>query len=159
MIIILYSQLGKASIKKKHFGPGGFACATRGYYQRSLFSLSFFLFLRLLLLTQKEEKKKKVSENMEAALIKKYTERSVKTMASFVSMEAARTKSQWKQWPGPLPSATSGGARKPPGPKRKKSVKPMASFASTEKNGQLWLQPSPTPWVLTTRHGPFSWLS
>ena len=97
----------------------------------------------------KKKKKKKVSENTEAALIKRYIKRSVKTMASFASTEAARTKSQWKQWPGPLPSATTGGVRKPPGPKRKKSVKPMASFASTETNGQLCFQPSPTPWVLT----------
>ena len=28
---------------------------------------------------------------------------------------------------------STGGARKPPGPKRKKSVKPMASFTSMEK--------------------------
>ena len=32
-------------------------------------------------------------------------------------VEATWTKSQWKIWPALLPSATTGGARKPPGPK------------------------------------------
>ena len=41
-------------------------------------------------------------------------------MAIFASMEAAGTKKkQWKQWPAML-SSTTGGARKPPGPKKDK---------------------------------------